>query len=144
VVLIARLVDRSVAVQGRIISGSVADGECIARRAALRRRKMTNDQGTQDKMNREGKTCSGGNPSPQASSMSALLQHQRTPARIPFSIMEAQTEDGLPFTAAGLIPTCDVSATEPAQRISVQEGANLEKNAFSAWAVQRPCPRLSL
>jgi hypothetical protein len=88
--LLGRLFQRRILVDRRVISGAVADDEYVARRAGLRRREMTDDHGAQDEMNREGKTCRGGNPWPPASSISAQLQHSTHLASTPLALRRAE------------------------------------------------------
>src|SRR6516165_8351283 len=88
--LIARSIDRRFGVRHQTISGSVADRECITRGAAFRTREMANDRKAQDEMNREGKTCRGGNPSPQVSSMSTRLQHPNVPPAFLLALRSAE------------------------------------------------------
>jgi hypothetical protein len=76
--LIAGLLERRIRVGG-VISAPVADDEQVAGCGGFRRRKVADDGSAQDEVKREGKACRGGDPAPQAPSISAQLQQAALP-----------------------------------------------------------------
>jgi hypothetical protein len=83
-----RLLCRLILVCIQIGSSTMADDEHIAVRAGLPRSRLTDRHRAQEHVKRKGEGRRGGNPSPQASLMSATSEHRIHLAEPPLALRQ--------------------------------------------------------